>query len=296
MERLSTSRLRSFRRCARLHHHQYVDRLRPVAEPEALTLGTLVHAGLEQVWRGEPLTRHQPTAPWWVGVLADELVAGYVAHWPAPTGVLGVEVPFDVPLIDPDTFSQSDRWRFTGRIDAIVGGWVVEHKTTTADISPASNYWLKLQMDDQCSAYIIGAESVGVPVQGVIYDVVRTYGLKPLAATPEASRKYTKAGTLYAQQRDRDESPEEYRARVREMIASDPGAYYRRHEVPRTAEQVAGFLRDAWADAQRIDAVREYAPRNPDACHAGAPCAFWGFCSTGSDPKESSQFITRSKP
>lgn len=71
------------------------------------------------------------------------------------------------------------------------GVYVVEHKTTSLDIGPGSQYWRRLTLDDQVSNYVAGARALGHEPRGVLFDVVRKVNLKPYLATPEAERKYT---------------------------------------------------------------------------------------------------------
>jgi hypothetical protein len=229
-----------------------------------------------------------------VQVRCDELLRGYDARW---TGqqfeVVGVEEEFRAPLINPETMQPSRTWRLGGKIDARAVApdgrrLIVEHKTSSEDISPAADYWLKLQMDPQLSIYFIGAESLGWPPDGALYDVVLKPLQRPAKATLEADRKHKKDGTLYANQRETDETPEEYRARVREAIEAAPERYFQRREIPRTESQLADFLYDAWAQGRdmREAHLAGRAPRNSDACFAYGKCPMWEICSKGLNPAE----------
>jgi len=70
---------------------------------------------------------------------------------------------------------------------------VVEHKTTTADISEASDYWERLILDAQVSNYVALTRAAGHTPMGVLYDVIRKFKLPPYKATPVESREYTQA-------------------------------------------------------------------------------------------------------
>ena len=50
MNLLTSSRMRAFRDCPRLHRYLYVEGWRPVRDSEALRFGTLFHLGLEAWW------------------------------------------------------------------------------------------------------------------------------------------------------------------------------------------------------------------------------------------------------
>lgn len=152
---------------------------------------------------------------------------------------------------------------------------VVEHKTTSADITPGSPYWRRLALDAQVSLYLGGAGSL-------LYDVIKKPSLRPLKATPVEARRYTKAGTLYAAQREHDETPDAYEARLLEDIAQHPDAYYQRGTVVRTEEEAREAGRDVWMTARMIRESRylDAWPRNPSACDAyGRTCDYWPVCS-----------------
>jgi len=302
--------MRAFRDCARLHRLKYVEGWRPSREAEALRFGTLFHRGLEAWWiawgRGEPAAALESALAAVAGHGADsfeqakveELLRGYDEAWAVDAvqyEVLGVEACFEAPLLNPETWRPSATWRLSGRVDLLLRRriddrvMVCEHKTTSESLEdPAAPYWTKLQMDHQISAYIIGAEALGHQPTDVLYDVALRPQQKPLQATPKESRKYTKDGRLYANQRDRDETPAEYRARVRAAIQENPARFFQRRMVPRTESQLRDFLADAWQQgaAMRLSERLGHAPRNPDACHRFGTCSFWQVCSTGLAPAD----------
>ena len=207
---------------------------------------------------------------------------------------------------------------------------VVEHKTTSLEIGPGSPYWRRLLLDSQVSNYLVGAESLGMRADGVLYDVVRKVQLRPQRATPPDERQYTQArsracpmckkkgsppaphdveltedgedgapctrilrceagrlvtdpgGRLYANQRAEDETPDEYRERVRAAIAEAPDAYYQRGTIVRLEREVADAARDMWELGRQIREA-ELAhrwPRNPDACDSyGSLCPYFDVCT-----------------
>lgn len=311
---LTASRMRCFRACPRLHQLRYVEGWRPAFEAEALRVGTLVHAGLEAWWRGwmppeagcpgydvDPLdlalgaVAGRAIDPY-EQVRVEEMLIGYDARWRPYVDefeVLGVEVEYRCAQINPDTMARSRTWALGGKIDAIVRHrgdgrvLVVEHKTTSEEIaSDVDHYWQTLALDGQISGYVIGAESLGHQVDEILYDVLRKIGQRPARATAPEARKYTKDGRIYANQRETDETPDEYRARVRAAIAEDPARYYQRRNIPRTESQIRDYLQDAWqlGRTMRDMELDGHAPRNPDACHGYGTCSFWLVCSTGSHP------------
>lgn len=160
--------------------------------------------------------------------------------------------------------------------------WIVEHKTTSEDCEAGSPYWQRLRLDSQVSTYYRGARALGYDVRGCLYDVIRKPSLKPYKATPVESRKFKADGSLYANQRDRDETPDEYRTRLLEDIAAKPERYYVRGEVVRTADDEHAGAADAWMIAQSIREAERLGrfPRNVDACvRYGRTCDYFEVCT-----------------
>lgn len=214
------------------------------------------------------------------------------------------------------------------------GEYVVEHKTTSAEIGAGSSYWKRLKLDSQVSNYLVGARALGHQPRGVLYDVVRKVRLEPYKATPVEKREYTKprdracpackkkggaesaphafartfdgdiaptgpnatgalycadgrivtdpGGKLYANMRERDETPEEYRERVRADIGANPDRYYQRGEVVRLEEEEREAAADTWAIGEQIRTSQKTGRwrRNLDTCDSyGAFCSYFSVCT-----------------
>ena len=300
---LTNSQLRSYRRCPRLHHYSYNLGVRAKASPEALSFGTLIHAALEAWWKADSehklnaaLTPLEAEPDPFTRARARVMIYGYHERWIDSVEafeVLAVEREFEVPLVNPETGAESRTFVLAGKVDAVVREqssgrvYIVEHKTSSEDISPGSTYWARLRIDSQVSIYI-GAAASQEPVAGCIYDVLGKPGQKPLQATPEADRKYTKptkaepTPRLYANQRDADETVEEYESRALDHVASNPERYYARAEIVRLDAEIDASARDTWHAARMIreSQIAGRHPRNPDACHLrGSTCVFFGVCT-----------------
>lgn len=117
-------------------------------------------------------------------------------------------------------------------------------------------------------------------MEACLYDVVRRPGLKPLRATPVESRKYTAKGFLYANQREADETPEEYRLRVRAEIAERPERYLARGELVRLESEERESAFDTWQTARllREAELAGFAPKNSDSCQAFGGCPYLPVC------------------
>lgn len=313
MQILTNSRLRAFRRCPRLHHYSYNLGVRLRTSPDALSFGSLVHAALEAWWQAPaeeklnaallPLEK-EPDA--FTRARARVMLYGYHERWLEAADaldVVAVEREFEVPLVNPETGAESRTFVLAGKVDAIARErssgrlYLVEHKTSSEDLSPGSDYWARLRIDSQVSIYV-GAAASSEPVAGCIYDVLGKPAQKPLQATPEADRKYTKptkaepTPRLYANQRESDETVDEYESRMLDHVASNPERYYARAEIVRLDAEIDAAARDTWHAARmlRESQVADRHPRNPDACHLrGSTCPFFGVC-TGVESIDDARF------
>lgn len=320
MQLLTASRLKLFRRCQRQHHYRYILGVRPREDAEALRFGTLWHRGLE-AWfcgirdgAGSPLDEALAAI---AGAGADPyeqarlevLLAGYDARWcDAGLEPLAVEVEFRAPLVNPETGAPSRTFELAGKIDAVVlehasgRHLIVEHKTSSADITAGSPYWAQLRLDGQVSQYFAGARALGYQPAACLYDVVQKPAQRPSAIPivedgakvvldAAGQRVRTKDGKKWRETGDaaagyvlqtRQETPDEYRARLGEAVAAEPDKYFARGEVVRLEDDEAEHGVDVWQQAQ---AMREgerlgRAPRNADACNAyNRLCPYFPVCT-----------------
>jgi hypothetical protein len=291
------------------------------ASSDVLALGTLGHRGLEAWWLAA--RAGGPPDAWWAAAATEidrepepyqraralSLMWGYHARWQdltwkgEPIRVLGVEVEFRGPMLNPSTGAASKTWERAGKLDAVVevGGrvLVVEHKTTSEDITPGGEYWQRLQIDAQVSNYVTGARLLGYEPAGVLYDVIRKPSQQPLKATPPERRRWTKAGTLDARQRTEDETAYDFYERLNTVIGSDVGAYYQRALIVRMAEEEREASQDLWQTGVQIRDARRLQvwPRNADACvRFGRRCDFFGVCTGVESLDDVTRFRRASSP
>lgn len=302
MRTITQSELRCFRQCPRKHRYRYGLRIRPATSSHALRFGTLVHRGLESWCRatrmgitGEErlataLDAMQPNEE--VDELdcikASIMLAGYEARWGGEDiEILGEEVQFRMPLVNPLTGRESQTFELAGKLDAIVrmGGAlrVLEHKTSGADIGLGSLYWEALTLDGQVSIYLDGlAHIAGERPEGCLYDVLGKPKLSPLQATPIEQRKYTKKGELYAAQRAEDETLDEYAERLKADVFARSERYFQRGIVVRIGDELEEARYDTWVTARLIreaEVTGRFA-RNPDACVSyGTKCEYLPLCT-----------------
>lgn len=316
---LTVSQMKSFRSCHRKHHFAYNLGVRPVERPLPLRFGTLVHRALEAWWLPSGATAAVPAGdarlaaalavlaaavdedPFDV-LRAEELMRGYHLRWIDDADAyetIAVEQQFRAPLVNPETGAPSRTFELGGKSDVIVRErrssrmLLVEHKTSTEDIGPGSEYWRRLTLDGQVSTYLVGARALGYPVEGCLYDVLARPRMQQLKATPEDARKYTKAGTLYANQRAEDETPDDFRARLRGRIAEAPDDFYQRGIIVRLEDEERDAAFDTWQTARLIREAQLAGrhPRNPDSCTQwGRTCAYFDVCTGAASLDDASRF------
>lgn len=327
---LTSSRLRLWQSCPRAHHYRYEVGLEAVGPtPHALAFGTALHAGLESWWIaigegdvGRALSGALTAAeasltssrnpseavdPYDLARLTA-MLAAYDAQWQrwaCSTEVLAVERAFSYELTSP-WGDVSSTWRVAGKIDALVrlsDGRVaiLEHKSSSQDASAGSDYRRRLTLDPQVSTYFDGVKALGWDADVCLYDVCVKPAAKPLKATAPESRKYTKAGALYAGQREHDETPDEYRDRLIQAIAADPDRYLVHAEIVRTEQEREAHLWALWMNAGAISATRECAsqardvravPQHSHACfaHGGGGCQYLPICEGTASARDETRY------
>jgi hypothetical protein len=317
---LTTSRLRAARACQRLHQIQYTLGYRPVTEDDLLRFGSLIHNGQEAWWTAkqdgrEPLEPAlealQVEADPFDKARAEAMMTGYHFRWvDQPYRVLGVEVQFETELRNPATGASSRTWRLAGKVDALVEDLndhrvlLVEHKSSSEDVSAGSDYWKRLRMDTQVSIYFEGARAaLGLDVSGCIYDVLSKPAQRPsevplldedgvkIVLDASGARVRTKDGKKWRQTGDtelgyvlqtRPETPGEFKKRLMEVLAENPERYFNRGEVVRLQSDMEEAAFDHWQLGQQLREAQVAGrfPRNPDSCiRYGRTCPYFDVCS-----------------
>lgn len=333
---LTHSRLATSRRCKREHHIKYELGYRPVSDAEELFFGALLHLALEAWWLA--IKAGLPAAQWLTNAMAAldaarcdpydlakarAMMLGYDARWSAEAEhyeVLAVEVTFTAELINPDTGHASKTWRLGGKIDVIVrdrrDGKVklVEHKTSSEDVSLGSTYWRRLLMDGQVSIYFDGGKSLGWEPEECVYDVLAKPQQRPkqvpdldenlekVVVDAQGNRvRSQRGGWLHTPNsekgyvlRTRDETPDEYFERCGTAIAENVNAYFARAPVVRLEQELQDARFDIWAQARELreNQLANRAQRNPEACrrNGNALCPFFDVCTGQASLDDPSRF------
>ena len=317
---LTTSRMACARRCQREHHLTYHLGYRPAVEADTLRFGGLIHLGLNAWWNSKTnrladalQVLELAEADDFDRARATALLVGYDARWLDQAHlyeVIGIEVEFFAPLRNPESGMPSRTWRLGGKLDGLIREiatgrlGVLEHKSSSEDVGPGTDYWRRLRMDPQVSNYYAGGEALlGKPVDFCLYDVLKKPLQRPAAIPvldeagtkvvldPAGQRVRTKDGKKWRETADaaagyvlqtRPETATEYRDRLVALIGENPGAFYARGEVVRLDGEVDDAIFDAWQLAQQLHEANRIGrwPRNPNSCiRYGRSCPFLGVCS-----------------
>lgn len=290
---LTNSEIKTFRRCAREHHYAYRLGYRPVDRSQPLRFGTFWHAMQERWWVDRDLDAALSVVSAdcdpFDHAMARALMRGYHVRWgDEPVTTISIESEFRSPMLNPSSGRASRTFVMGGKVDVVgqIGSrkWLVEHKTTSKNIEAGGTYWRALSLDGQVSTYIDGVRSLGHDVDGVLYDVTKKLGIRPL----EANSRRAVA-----------ETPEAYEHRCEEAIIEDPSKFYMRGVVVRLENEENEARADRWQVAQSIlfaERTEAFA-RNVDACERfGSMCPYWDACLGTASLDDSSKFRKADRP
>ena len=141
---LSISRIKAFKSCRRLYELKYIENLVPVQQPETLEIGKSYHSLLERLNGGENLAGN----PEYSGDYSKEMAMAraYERYIFPQINVAEAEKRLEMDLVNGD--------RLVGIVDGIAkDGHIVEHKTTSQEITEAYEYGLL--WDEQILAYML---------------------------------------------------------------------------------------------------------------------------------------------
>lgn len=196
------------------------------------------------------------------------MMLGYEAQWLEKDNreivPYAVELPFNVPLIHPDTGKPIPRARMKGAIDLVYSHngkmLIQEHKTTSESLAVDSNYWKTIVLSPQAGLYYMVANQMDWDVEGIVYNVIRT---------PQIRRK-------------KDEDVDSYMERIADDMIGNQESYFKRMQYNFTPEQVEEFQKDlveCW-EIMEYGKRRGIAPRYTNNCKQGYfVCEYFDLCS-----------------
>jgi hypothetical protein len=330
-EILTHSSLQEFKACPRRYYFSQVRKIRPDGETtKPLRMGTVCHKIKELRRRGktadeallEGITAYDAVplgfdpVEWAVERETVYRVMHAHLNYYTEDGLQTIEAEgvFKLPILHPETGGRTPKYVRGGKIDGVVKlpdarTALEETKTTSQDISPGSDYWLRLCIDEQVTSYVWAARQKGFDVQTIIYDVIRKPTIAPkqvplldkegfkIVLDAEGNRVYLPANkkgeppkprqagdkekgwTLQA----RVETPQEFGDRLSADIASRPEFYFQRKELTRLEADLREFEHEQWQTQRSISEAdrnnRWY--RNTSACLKPYRCPYANACFNG---------------
>ena len=233
--RASVSQIKLFKACRRAWQFRYQEKLVPVQSAEALEVGKSYHAYLEALENGEPL---EPDFS-----KAAAMAKAYEKYIFPAFKVVAAEKELEKPL---------GVHTLHGFVDGLADdGSVVEHKTTSRDISEGGEYEYNLLWDEQVLAYmsLTGARKV-------YYTVVK----KPTIRLKK------------------DESEEEFYQRMVEWYDTDTDQKIRLFTVERTDAEVEQFERDFVAICNEMTMTGNLYRNTCHCTQFGRRCEYASVC------------------
>jgi hypothetical protein len=258
---LTATRIGTLQRCPRAHYWRFEVGLQTLTTGEALRFGSAWHQAMEARAKGADcqfalvagIGGRSQVDELAVATLSG-LLDGYY-HQYTDTWSIAPEIEFAYPL----RRGRGAMWA-AGKIDGITDLALIEHKTTSSDISPGSDYWLRLRGNFQILQYVEGARRLGYDPRCVIYDVVR----KPSIRVRQT------------------ETVEQFGDRLAVDCKDRPEFYFARREVPILEDDLARFREERNQLAAEIVWRRRVGawPRSVSerTCQT---CEFQGFCLQG---------------
>ena len=208
---------------------------------------------------------------------------------------LFVEVPFEVPLrIYADSPYPTSAVTIAGTVDLVMqhddgGIWVFDHKTK----AQIKDLIAHVELDTQISTYCWALHSLGIPVQGFVYQEL----LKASPETPKPLKRPYKGRwfstnkqnavtyeAFLAALKDHDEPLEEYEDYL-VYLKNAKNRFFRRTPVHRSARELAVVQRNLQDEALDMVSAPSIYP-NPSEWNCGS-CKFRAPClvrQEGGDP------------
>lgn len=221
---LSASALQTFKACPLRYHGAYDLGIRKIEDSEALRIGTNYHAVQEIADDMDAvmalLNERYGNLPPHMDKAALEIerikilytLTGYNWHYQNDDlEVIATEIPFEIPVINPETGRALPNVINKGKIDKLIriDGliYVLDHKSTSNSVDPDSRLWKKLNLDTQMNNYVYAArrlqaegklEQYGITkedtIAGAYYDCWHKPGISPKKLSQADSKKFVETG------------------------------------------------------------------------------------------------------
>lgn len=342
-QKLTNSMRSKWNSCHRAFKISTIDKIRPICSSDALRFGTAFHSMMEVYWtRLASVLNDDESKNLYVEDVICEianqyaldncddygaktllaLFDGYVAKNlqsdRSKYETIGVEMEYNAPLLNPETGGKSLTYHLAGKLDGIIrnkadGSIVIlEHKTTSSDIDPTSDYWKKLAIDGQVSGYYYGIQFLGYEAKNCLYDVIRKPTIKVSNSVPEldenglkividettGERVFKKDGSPRQSAGEgmkllvRKETSDEWFDRLSADIQSNLDKYFARMEIARSDSDLEDYLFDMWALSKELMEAKKSGrySRNPAGCQMFSGCEYWDVCTGSASLDDSTRF------
>lgn len=253
--------------------------LRPETDAAPLRMGTAFHRGVE---RRDPETAYKLTDDLEAAIIAT-MLTGYVWLYGNEEPDVETEMPFEIPLVNPDTNTASRTFVLAGKMDGIrkiddTRLAAKETKTTSDDISDGSDHWLLKRYDGQLTLYYIAARYLGFNIEAILCDEARKPSIRPkqipeldedgckITVDEKGDRVFLKNGKprQSASSKDgwvlvsRTETPDEFAVRFLNDIVERPEYYFARREITRLEQDIDDYRRELWQQAKNMIEARKH--------------------------------------
>lgn len=311
---LTYSALSKFLSCRLSYKRRYIDKLVPKEKAEALMFGSVIHKCLE-IWHNlangvlagvkvkEVLKASYPE----FNVIgssdsknyarAFSMMWGYSGKYPLEDfEVIALEKQFQVPIINPDTGRCSKSFEIAGKIDGLIkldGEYFILENKTASILN--DTYKDRLWSDFQITLYAhYISEAMGIPIAGVIYNVLVKAKLKQkegeteeeyLARYEEACFK-NKTGDSNVQKKE-PESNEAYLARLVAKYTEDSDKMFYREKIYFTDRRIEYIQRQVWQLTQALLEARKngtYYCNTANCFKYNRACQYYPLCSSDDHP------------
>lgn len=300
------SMIKAFRGCPRQTLYKQVDRLKPKILGTPLKRGTWMHLLLEEHHSGRDwLKMHQTLSAQFAELMDEEkdhygdlpreckaLMDAYVWHYEAdPWTVHEVEYTLEAEFPDGTLYR--------GKVDAIIenqfGLWIADHKTHGN--LPSHTFRL---LDAQSSLYLWAAGKMGIPVQGFVWNYLRTKAPSKPTMLQNGSRLSKKLGDTdyltFTREVNRLRREEGYRVRAEDVEISRrlkghryvPGEpqlspFFRRDILEKDPEMLRRVASEAYLTTKRMAKYpfhqRDAVERNVDSFKCDRYCGYRDLCT-----------------
>jgi len=220
--------------------------------------------------------------------------------------IVDIESVYTAPLRNLDPKGRiSRKWTLAGKIDKLVKidgeYFLVDHKTTSLDISdPTSNYWRVLRIESQPRHYEILMYSNGIPLRGIIWDVVKKPTTRPRKITNSVRQSILKDGQYMGEDVSGDtynaidtmekENMEMYSVRLIKEVMGNEEKHFQRKPLALTKDELEQYNKSLWQVSEDMSNTMKRTeksgstPYNPSGCMMwNTPCQYLGICSNHDD-------------